>query len=745
VRSIALASGKHLGRVDVPGEGDARFVTLLAASADGKAPVVVWRGWTGHAKGEHGEQRTHAVLELPSAKGARVLVGDQREDVSICGRPALVRASEVDPANLSLVRGASVQSLSAEEQARAVPLTAARVEGDTKVTAAPVLLARVASSAVDQRMATLTDGDPETVWSEAKTGDGRGEFVAMSVAEDVPVTSIDLVVRPAKATIADAVAPRKLFLATSEQLFAVTLPEDAWTKLGARYAVKLPAPLRTRCVAVVLDESYARGAAPKARTSLAEITAHTELDGVPLEGLVGALAGGGDRAKAAASLLARGGKAAVAATVAGYAALDDHGKELARNVIDGSPCGDKAGFYAARMIPRDDKGRARAIGATDGEAIHARDQVRRCGREAAGALAALVGDADEATRIGAARELAMLSPADAVPALLAAIAGAKDGTRRELRGALAVASKSERARDAIGEQLAAEKFGALSEVAKIDLLRAAGPALAGVDGGARALGGLAIAGAPFRTRFLLLGPAAELAQAGDSASLAFLRSALSTDADPHVRAHAAEVAAEVPALRSELVRAVDDADARVREASLGALAKGAGTAALAAAARRLGSDPWTFVRVSAARTLAAMPAGKAVDAPLGRALEDGSPLVRGEALDALAAHRAVAYREPVRAIANADREALDVRARAILALGALCDAGSLDDMTKLARRGASPMSEADQRLGAAALTALASLHPSDLAKRIAPLTEKGAPAGVREAARAALAGSGQCH
>jgi hypothetical protein len=59
VRSIALASGKHLGRIDVPGEGDARFVTLVAASADGKAPVVVWRGWTGHEKGEHGEQRTH--------------------------------------------------------------------------------------------------------------------------------------------------------------------------------------------------------------------------------------------------------------------------------------------------------------------------------------------------------------------------------------------------------------------------------------------------------------------------------------------------------------------------------------------------------------------------------------------------------------------------------------------------------------------------------------------------------------
>ena len=95
--------------------------------------------------------------------------------------------------------------------------------------------------------------------------------------------------------------------------------------------------------------------------------------------------------------------------------------------------------------------------------------------------------------------------------------------------------------------------------------------------------------------------------------------------------------------------------------------------------------------------------------------------MRGQAIDALGAHRATAHAEPLRKRAMIAEESLDIRARAVLALAEMCDKGSLDLWTKLSV-----------------------VHPADLAERLAPLLAKNAPPGLNEMAKSALKAEGAC-
>jgi hypothetical protein len=70
---------------------------------------------------------------------------------------------------------------------------------------------------------------------------------------------------------------------------------------------------------------------------------------------------------------------------------------------------------------------------------------------------------------------------------------------------------------------------------------------------------------------------------------------------------------------------------------------------------------------------------------------------------------------------------------------------AIDHLTKLAERlREEPASEATERIGTAAIDALAMLHPPDLPKRLAPLVGKSVPLGVRRAAERAIANPGSC-
>ena len=756
-----LSGGRRVARVDVPlekGDPGAAWTLLVAAPLAGKGsePVVVWSGLTGVSKGEHGEGRVTVIVEEPGANGGqRVLVGERREDVTLCGRPTLVAAKEIDPATLALGRAASVQNLDVKERAQAVKITATRVpEGEAPASGVRLLRATAASSAALQKLDTLTDGDAETIWSENKAGIGAGEFVTMGSSDEVGIVAFTITVRP-KADVEGGAAPRTLYLAAPSRVVEVKLPEDAWKQPpGTRYTVKLPEELRASCVAVVIGDAY--GAASKGdpasklpRVTLAEVEAVTTFGAATPEALVGALAGGGDRARAAAALLARGGTAASQAAIAGYEKLDAAGKQLAAGIVDGASCQEQAPFFAARfasLAAQKDRPRA-APGEADPELAHARDKLRRCGRASATALGKLVAEGSPGVSRLAALELSLVAPAEAVPILVDALGKADDAGRRELRAALARAAKAPRAHAAFAEELAPAKLGARPSGTTIDLLRAAGPNLPLLEGARPAFAALAVPDAPMSARFLLQAPAAVLASAGDAGAEAFLRATLRRDPDLHLRARAAEVAGPVEALRPDLALAVDDPEVRVREAAINAFAGTGGKApnGLAEAlARHLASDEWTIVRAAAARTIGTLPPLPKLDAALAAALTDRYPEVRGQAIDALGAHRATAHAEPLRKRAMIAEESLDIRARAVLALAEMCDKGSLDLWTKLAANAVKPTDERDRRLGAAAVAALSVVHPADLAERLAPLLAKNAPPGLNEMAKSALKAEGAC-
>ncbi len=280
-----------------------------------------------------------------------MLVGELRADVTLCGRPALVAVRAIDPATLELARGASVQNLSQEERAKAVKITAEREAAGGGAAGGPVRVLRAvaASSAVEKKLGALTDGDPATAWSENKPGDGRGEFVSIGAPDEVGITGLDLVVRPTS-DVPDGAAPRSLFLATPDRVFAVAMPEDAW-KQPRGHALRDQAARRdhTSCLAVVLDEAYAPRGKAEVKVTIAEIEARTAFDGASPEALAGALAGGGERSRGAAALLARAGKPGVEAAMAVYDKLDGEGRGLAAGVIDGAPCGEQGPFFAARV------------------------------------------------------------------------------------------------------------------------------------------------------------------------------------------------------------------------------------------------------------------------------------------------------------------------------------------------------------------------------------------------------------
>jgi hypothetical protein len=754
-RTVTLAGGRVLVDVALPGEAGAVWRMLIAAPATGggSEPALVWSGWTNVSRGEHGEERVQVVVEEPSADGVRVLVGERRADVTLCGRPTLVGAREVDPAALSLAKASSVQNLSAQERAGAAKLAAGRAGGEAPKSVVRALRATAASSAYEKKLAAITDGDPATAWSENKPGDGRGEFVSMSAPEEVGITGLDLIVRPTE-DVPEGAAPKRMYLATEGKLFEVTMPEDAWRQPpGTRYTLRFPAEVHTSCLAVVLDEAYAPAGKANVRVTIAEVEARTAFDGASVDALAGALAGGSERSKGAAALLARAGEAGTRAAAGVYAQLDDEGKRLAAHVIDAAPCKDQVGFFAARFAEAtaDPKAQRPAPGDVDPGLAHARDRLRRCGRAAADALAKLIAEGAPRTKIAAADELAALAPDVAVGVLLDAMGKADDAARRDLRAALARAAKAPRAMEALRMELSREKLETRSDVVAIDLMRAAGPVLGQIQGAADSLLALAAKDRSLRGRYLLLAPAAELGRTGEARAQGMVREALRRDEDPHVRARAATVAGLVPGLADDLAAAIDDADPRVREAAAVAVAdagergeKLRAPGLLPALGKRLAGDDWTFVRVGAARALGAMPADPAVDAALAAALRDKSVDVRGRVLDGLGAHQARAHIDAIRERQDDDEENVEVRARAILALGVMCDAKSADTWTKLARGARQALDDRDRRLGGAAIAALGELKPADLEARIGPIADKDAPLGLREMVKAALSSPGSC-
>jgi hypothetical protein len=726
---VPIGKGRRAIVVTVPdASGQRAWESVLAAPLKGTEPLVLFEGMTGLAEGEYGLRHGGMVMiSEPRPDGTRsIVIGEQREDLSLCGRPAVLSPKLLWPDDLTL-RPAKVQRLTPSERGAATRIVAER-SAEPVGTRYPLLRAVAATSAVGSPDA-LTDGDPETTWSENRGGAGRGEFLLMQAPPALPITALELVVRPPTRSVELGVAPRELWLATPDRVLHVTLPEDAWQQPGARYLLPLDRPLRTDCLALITDSSW--GGGPKSRVTLAELSALTEFDQSTLDGLVGALAGGGKRAEAAASALSALGPPAFERVAGAWDRLDEGGRRVALDVIDHAPCSIRSPLYLRALF-----------GPYAAHRIHARERLRSCGEDAAKAIEAALATAPRRAHPLLVNELALVGPERAVTRGVPLLAQADRRGRQLLRVALGRAARRESAAGAVREAL---RDRALPEVARIDLLRALGEQIRDFQPEAgQALAALTDAGAGFRARYLLLEPAAALAPV-DPGAHGFVAASLSRDPSPFVRAQAAAVIATPDRFQKELSGALDDREVRVREAAVRALGKPTGSFAGRRVAQRLLADRWPLVRTAAAEAIAAMGPSAELDAALDRALEDGSYRVRAPAVAALGERRARGFALRVRERLKDEEEHVEVRGSAALSLGLMCDAQSVEQLTEHAIKLRDPLLSAERRaIGMVALGALSRIHPPDLARRLRPLLGKQVVPLVRRAAEAALRSPGSC-
>lgn len=724
---VALGLGRR-AVVVTSTDGQRTFQAVVTAPLGAGAPKVVFAGLVGLLHGEDG-MRAGPMVQVSDAEAdgtRRVLVGEQNEGVSLCGRPTILAPRLLNPQDLEL-HAAKVQRLSVAERDRARQVKATRLADDEPSHAArSVLSALVASSAIGAPQA-LTDGDPETTWSEDVGGSGKGEFVVMHAPPELPISGLEITIRPKTATLADGAAPERLFIAGPHDVIAVTLPEDAWQNPGARYRIALEPPLQSSCLALVLDTSFDQSRT--AKVSVAELSVVSEFADEQLPALVATLAGGGQRAEAAKTLLAAGGPAAFAAVAGAFNDLDEGGKRVALDVLDQAPCEISAPVYVSALI-----------GKIDAQVRHAQGRLSRCGAAGGAALAQALAKVDKTDRRLMpllVAELTLTDPARAVTAFMPLMDERTVGRRRLLRTALAQAARTDAAGAAVRAALADP---ATPTAALIDLLRALGDLAPRYQPEAgQALARLSRETPQFRTRYLLLGPTSVLSQVSPAAEQAF-RKSLASDPDPHVRAAALALVREPQRFRAELLRALDDPEVRVRDASVRALATPAAAFASQALTARLEQDEWPLVRASAADALARFPAGPALDAPLAKALNDDSALVRARSIRALGQRRAAGVASRIRDRLVDAEEWPEVRVEAARALGALCDQDSADVLSAFAKKLADPMASPDaQQIAAGAVLSLGRLAPPNLAQQLAPLTGKKAPPQARRAAAAALA------
>jgi HEAT repeat protein len=719
---VGIGSGRRAIVVTVPSDVPSRsWEAVVVAPLAGNAPSVLFSGVTGLASGEDGLRHGGmVVVSEPDDTGARrILVGEQREDVMLCGRPSILAPRMVDPRDLTL-RPAKVQRLSSDERDRAPRIAATRAA--TSVAGAPLLRAVSASSAVGNP-ASLTDGNPDTSWAENRGGSGKGEFVVMNAPPELPMMGIEILVRADKAPSPRGVAPRELWVVTHKQAFLVTLPEDAWKTPGMRYSARFPTPIKDDCLAIAIESAFDER--PDVEVTLSELTLESPFAGQSIDELVAALQGGGPRAEGAKAVLRTLGQPAYDAVLAKYPSLDEGGRRVALEVLDGAPCASSApAFVKALESP------------VEGQRMHAEARLPRCAKEAAPLLVAALATAQGPAFASLASTLAAIAPAEAVRAFVPLFEERAVERRRALRMALGRAAKLPAAAPALRQVLTDPNT---PKVALLDVLRSLGPQapLFANEAGA-ALARLGGSNADFRTRYLQVEPAGVLAtRVADARSLLAL--SLTADKDARVRSAAARAVVDARSFQAELVRALGDPEMRVRADAARSLAGAPDGPATSALLARIEKDPWPLVRAASAAALGGAPRGGDPDRVLARALEDEAWLVRREALGALGKRSARAHTQAIIERLEDKEERFDVRVAAARALGLLCDPAAVGPLSKQIAPLADPYGSLEARgIAVAALAALRDIGPRDFKDRISVLYAKDAPPVARAAAEAAL-------
>ncbi len=726
---LAIGEGRSVLHVRVPDaqRKDLAFEAIVAGGQD----EPIFAGLTGYTHGEEGDRSGQVVLVYDRDDRTKfVLLAEAREDTRICGQSTTpLGARGLDPRSMQL-RGATLHRIEKKARDAATRVVARARPASASPALARILLATGGSAPGAQ---TLTDGKLDTIWSEKRPGDGHGEFATMRAPSEVPLHSVVVNVAPTSPK-GDGAAPRTFFIATDTRLFHVTMPEDAWQKPGASYEIPLPEPVSTTCLAVVLDEAYTRNlGAPE--VSLAEVSAMTkfDVDRASMDDVAKELSG--PRADEAAAVLRRSGDDGLAAVAKRWPTLDGRARAFAVDVAAsaGTCEGVAMDLLTRALADAETEVRRRALG-----------RIERCGKAAADSLAAAVRDGDEPRKAASAPLLATIAPAAALDPIGEQLGKGSAETRRALRGAFARAALSSPREKLLA--LLAKKD--LTSTARLDLLRAMGAKLPELRPESSAAIAEVLRSSPdMATRYLVAQPLAQLARSTDATSGELTRLAEMARKDPEwpVRMRAVELSAGIAPLAPTVVAAVADPEPRVREAALRTIAAGKIPSGVDAAASALANDTWTFVRVAAADALGEIATDSgAVQSALARALRDGSPKVRAAAVTALGNLRATKQADEIRERLDDGKEDVEVRALAARTLGAMCVRSATDRLTKLAQLSRSPVDEADERIGMAAIDALAALHPADLEKRLRPLRGKDVRMPVRRAAERALAEPGVC-
>ncbi|HTV18786.1 MAG TPA: HEAT repeat domain-containing protein [Polyangiaceae bacterium] len=707
LEAVELAPGQRVAHVRIPLGADSAWEALIAAGVGGAEPLVPFAGVTGLVSGEDGQREGEVLWVRNDEKGQRILVGREREDVQLCGRPTLLEPRLLDKDGA--LRPVKVQQLSLEERKSARVLGAVRSPGPTR--GGNALRAIAASSAIGDPGA-LTDGRDDSRWAEARGGDGRGEFVVLRPLSGASLVALEFLARPAGAPPAAELGttPKTIWVAARGRLLRVDWQEDPWRNPGVWYRVALPEPLDTDCLALVLEQAASERA--DVQVGWAEVRGVSALQVLEPAELVARLSTPGEVGAAAVPALLQLGAPGVEAVLGAFAALDALGRSRALDVLEGASCEQTAPIYAGLLDADADADRRRA-----------EQRLRACGAVAEPALRREFEQGSGESGVLLARELALVAPPLAVELLGPRLAAAPAELRPGYRDALTRAAREPSAHPSARRLLAARGLGSAAE---LDILRALVDELPRLEPEASlALARATESAQSFESRYLLLAPASRLAPADPGAN-AFIQAALA-DSDAHLRWGVARVAPT--AFRTALVALSRDPSVRVREAATARLGEPGFAGAIEPLIERLRDDAWPLVRSAAARSLAGAGASAAADAALVGALEDVAPDVRAAALRGLGQR---GTRSAVAAIAERLRDANEaptVRAAAARALGDLCDSTELDALTRAAQALlAERPAPDDVTLGSAALAALGRLHPADLAQRLAPFADmKGRP------------------
>ncbi len=370
IREVDLGGGARVATVRVTmhhGKSKAAKTAAAIVTATRKGPQVLWTGHL-YPRGDPRERLTD-VLEVRDFTGdgaLNVVVGTRRERTRICGQPdALLAPRAVDPTRLSL-RPVVLPRLSEEQVQRASELRGTvESPGPTNPPLLDALEFVSASSSVrtpahvDAVAApiALTDNNPATAWIEGHGGDGTGEFVTARWESGMPIRAVSIRVpsrsasrrsgsvrsasRRSMAGLADV---RSVLLVTDGGVARLVLPSRGTLKPSRETQppekpvwFSLPAPIRTRCLSVVLDRVQRRGAGP-VRAGLAEVRAYTDLDfGKDQSANLGALIAElnhSDRARTAARSLVRLGARGATAIHEHWPALSPTGQRHAVRALD---------------------------------------------------------------------------------------------------------------------------------------------------------------------------------------------------------------------------------------------------------------------------------------------------------------------------------------------------------------------------------------------------------------------------